>query len=65
MMIGASKNLAATGTLSPAAAYWIPNTIMIMGSAVLLYIRSNELNFGVIDSLAALYSWLRKQRKMP
>lgn len=65
IMIGASKNLAATGTLSPAAAYWIPNTIMIMGSAVLLYIRSNELNFGVIDSLAALYSWLRKQRKMP
>lgn len=65
MMIGASKNLAATGTLSPAAAYWIPNTIMIMGSAVLLYIRSNELDFGVIDSLVALYSWLRKQRKMP
>jgi len=65
MMIGASKNLAATGALSPAAAYWIPNTIMIMGTAVLLYIRSNELNFGIVDSLSALYTWLRKQRAMP
>ena len=65
VMIGTSQNLAETGSLSPIAAYWIPNAIIIMGSAVLLHIRNNELNFGIVDRFAHLYSRLHRQRTMP
>ena len=65
VLIGTSKNLAETGALSPAAAYWIPNAIIIAGSAVLLHIRGNEINFGIADRFARLYSRLRRRRTMP
>ncbi len=65
VLIGTSKNLAETGLLSPAAAYWIPNAIMITGSVMMLHIRNNEINLGIIDRFVHFYSRLRKQRTMP
>jgi lipopolysaccharide export system permease protein len=65
VLIGTSKNLAETGSLSPAAAYWIPNAIMIMGSAVLLHVRNNEINLGIRDGFSRLSSRLHKHRTMP
>jgi lipopolysaccharide export LptBFGC system permease protein LptF len=65
VLIGTSKNLAETGSLSPAAAYWIPNAIIIMGSAILLHVRNNEINFGIVDRFARFYSRLRRRRTMP
>jgi len=65
VMIGTSKNLAETGSLPPAAAFWIPNAIMIMGTAVLLYIRSNEISFGIADLFSQLSARFRRQRTMP
>jgi lipopolysaccharide export system permease protein len=65
VMIGTSQNLAETGSLSPAAAYWIPNAIIVMGSALLLHIRNNEINLGIVDRFAHFYSRLRRQRTMP
>ncbi|OGW33326.1 MAG: LPS export ABC transporter permease LptF [Nitrospirae bacterium GWC2_56_14] len=61
VLIGTSKNLAETGSLSPAAAYWIPNAIIIMGSAVLLHVRNSELNLGIGDRFARLYSRLLRR----
>jgi len=58
VLIGTSKNLAETGSLPPAAAYWIPNTIILMGSAILLHVRNSELNLGIRDRFARLYSRL-------
>jgi len=61
VLIGTSKNLAETGSLSPAAAYWIPNAIIIMGSAVLLHVKNSELNLGIGDRFARLYSRLLRR----
>jgi lipopolysaccharide export system permease protein len=63
VLIGTSKNFAETGALSPAAAYWIPNAIMILGSAVLLHIRSNEINLGIADRFAQFSSLFRRQKR--
>ena len=65
VLIGTSKNLAGTGSLSPAAAYWLPNAIIITGSAILLHIRSNEINLGIVDGVARLYFRLRRRKSMP
>jgi lipopolysaccharide export system permease protein len=65
VLIGTSKNLAETGSLSPAAAYWIPNAIIIVGSAVLLHVRNNELNLGIRDRFARLSSRLLRRRTLP
>ncbi len=65
VLIGTSKNLAETGALSPAAAYWIPNAIIGAGSAILLHIRNNELNIGIVDLFSRLYFRLRRQPAAP
>lgn len=65
VLIGTSKNLAGTGSLSPAAAYWLPNAIIITGSAILLHIRNNEINLGIVDGVARLYFRLRRRKSMP
>ncbi len=65
VLIGTSKNLAETGALSPAAAYWIPNAIIGAGSAILLHVRNNELNIGLVDLFSRLYFRLRRQPAAP
>lgn len=65
VLIGTGKNVAETGLLSPAAAFWIPNAIMISGSAILLHMRSNEIDLGIVDRVVRLYSRLRRRRTMP
>ena len=65
ILIGTSMNLAETGSLSPAVAYWIPNAIMILGSAVLLHMRNNEISLGIADRFALLYSRIHRRRAMP
>jgi len=65
VLLGTSQNLAETGSLSPAAAYWIPNAIVTICSAVLLHIRNNEINFGIADLFARLFFRLRKKPAIP
>jgi lipopolysaccharide export system permease protein len=65
VLLGTSQNLAETGAMTPAAAYWIPNALIIIASAVLLQIKNSEINFGIIDRFAHFFSRFRKPRTMP
>lgn len=60
VLIGIGKNLAEAGTFSPAAAYWVPNGIVALGSAVFLYLKSNETSLGITEILSDLYERIRK-----
>ncbi len=62
-MTGSSKNMAEAGTVSPALAYWIPNTLIAAAVAAVIYLKGREIHLGVADRLIAWYDWLKDRLK--
>jgi lipopolysaccharide export system permease protein len=66
LILGTGSNLAEGGTLSPLAAYWIPNGVITIIAITLVIKKGNEINFGIgrrVDSLARwLLTKIRRKR---
>lgn len=65
ILIGVGRSLAEAGTLSPTAAYWIPNTLMAVATIALIVIRGHEIRLSIIDSIANVLSRIKRKRRLP
>lgn len=55
IVIGSATNLAETGTVNPALAYWIPNMLMLVCACVFVLKKGQETNFMILNKLVMLY----------
>lgn len=65
ILLGAGKNLAETGTLSPWAAYWIPNLATAIVTGVLIFIKGREIEIDPIGRFIGLFYRLKKEWRLP
>lgn len=64
ILLAGGRNLAETGTLTPAAAYWIPNALMTVAALALVYLKGRD--FSVIERATSLVQWMRSSvKKIP
>ena len=69
LVLGTAARFAESGALSPAAATWIPNGMITVAAIALVYIKGNEIYFGIGVRISAfvrsLMSLFKKERKTP
>ncbi len=65
VLLGAGKSLAEAGTLSPAAAYWIPNAIMTVAAIATVFIRGHEIDMGIMRSVIEFFRGMRNRGRLP
>lgn len=65
ILLGAGKNLAETGALSPLAAYWMPNLLTAVGACLLIFIRNREIEIDTIGLFTGLFSKLKGAGRLP
>ena len=63
ILLASGRNLAEAGTLTPGAAYWIPNAVMAVAAVVLAVMKGREIEFSIIDRVARLGRWLWSSSK--
>ncbi|HUJ17994.1 MAG TPA: LPS export ABC transporter permease LptF [Nitrospirota bacterium] len=63
ILLASGTNLANTGRLSPAVAYWMPNALMTIAGGLLVFKKGRELDFGILGGMANAYHRLKEQRK--
>lgn len=63
ILLASGTNLANTGRLSPAVAYWLPNALMTIAGGMLVVKKGQELDFGILGGMANAYHRLKEQRK--
>lgn len=56
LLLGTGANLAESGALSPAAAYWLPNGLITLVTVLLLVKKGREIDFGITSRLGR---WMR------
>jgi len=54
IILGTGKNLAEAGKLSALAANWMPNVLMAVAGASLIFIKGQEISFGFMDRIRTL-----------
>jgi lipopolysaccharide export system permease protein len=54
MLLGIGKNLAEARTFSPAAAYWVPNGLMLLAASGFVVFKAREADLGIAGRIAAL-----------
>ncbi len=54
VVLGSAENLARSGTLSPAAATWIPNGLITAAAVALTVMKAQEISFGIGPRIGAL-----------
>ncbi len=55
IILGTGKNIAESGALPAAAAYWVPNALMAALAAAFVFKRGHEIDLGIHDFIARLY----------
>ncbi|MEK6744004.1 MAG: LPS export ABC transporter permease LptF [Nitrospirota bacterium] len=69
LVLGTASRFAESGALSPAAATWIPNGMITAAAIALVYIKGNEIYFGIgfrVNAfLRSLLSLFKKEHKTP
>jgi lipopolysaccharide export system permease protein len=65
LILAAGTNLAEKGTLSPAAAYWLPNGLVTLAALLLVVKKGREVSFGVVDRLIVFSRRLLSRRRGP
>jgi len=55
IILGSATNLAETGMVRPALAYWIPNAGMAIAAVLFVIIRAREVNFMIMNRISRLY----------
>lgn len=55
MLLGTGKNLAEARTFSPAAAYWVPNGLMLLAAALFVVLKAREIDLGIAHRIARLF----------
>jgi lipopolysaccharide export system permease protein len=63
VLLASGTNLANTGRLSPAVAYWLPNVLMTIAGGMLVVKKGQELEFGILGGIANAFHRLKEQRK--
>jgi lipopolysaccharide export system permease protein len=63
IFLATGMNLSETGKLSPVLAYWIPNSIMAILSAMFIIKKNKEIDFSIFAVIGELYSRLKTRRK--
>lgn len=63
VILGSSKNIAESGALPPAAAYWIPNILIAAAAAAVIYSKGHEIQFGAMSRIGKWAGLLRKRLK--
>lgn len=61
VVLGSSKNMSLAGVVAPALAYWIPNILIAVASAVVIYKKGHEIRWGISDRLAMWYYRLKRR----
>lgn len=68
IIVGTAGNLAETGIVRPALAYWAPNLLMLLAAVAFVYIKEREISFNLGSKISALYYDAKaqiKKRKTP
>lgn len=65
LILGTGANLAETGMLSPAAAYWLPNAVLSLAAVGMLVKRGHEFTFGIGTRAGILLSRLLELLRRP
>jgi lipopolysaccharide export system permease protein len=55
IVLAGATNLAETGTVKPLFAYWIPNVLMAVASALFVIKKGREVNFRIWDAIVSYY----------
>ena len=63
IILGSSKNIAESGALPPAAAYWIPNILIAAAAAAVIYSKGHEIQFGAMGRIGKWAGLLRERLK--
>jgi lipopolysaccharide export system permease protein len=63
MVFAAGMNLSKTGQVAPALAFWIPNLVMTILSAVFLFKKGRDIDFSIFSAIASAYYRWRARRK--
>ncbi|MDH4164502.1 MAG: LPS export ABC transporter permease LptF [Nitrospirota bacterium] len=61
LILGTGANLAESGALSPASAYWLPNGLITIVTLLLVVKKGQEISFGIT---ARLGRWMRRLRDL-
>ena len=65
MLLGTGKNLAEARTFSPAAAYWVPNGLMLLAAALFVVLKAREIDLGIAHRIARLFGGRPKGPRIP
>lgn len=65
VLLASGTNLANTGKLSPAVAYWLPNALMSLAAGLLVLKKGQELDFHLISGIRNNYYRYRSGKKVP
>jgi len=63
IILGSATNLAETGTLRPALAYWVPNCIMTVGAVIFVAIKGHEVDFMIYHRISLLFYTLKSRMR--
>jgi lipopolysaccharide export system permease protein len=63
IVLGSATNLAETGTIRPALAFWIPNCLMSVAAGVFVMIKGREINFNLGSRISMRYYELKNRIK--
>ena len=55
IIVGTAGNLAETGIVRPALAYWTPNILMLLAAGFFVYIKEREISFNIGSRISMLY----------
>jgi lipopolysaccharide export system permease protein len=64
IVLGSATNLAETGTVNPAVAYWAPNLVMVLAAGLFVLIKGRETDFMIAHRISSAYYGI-KNRVMP
>ncbi|MFA5074205.1 MAG: LPS export ABC transporter permease LptF [Nitrospirota bacterium] len=67
IIVGSATNLAETGTIRPALAYWLPNILMIIAAGVYVIKKSRDIDFKIASTVDSYYydfkNWVQQKGK--
>jgi lipopolysaccharide export system permease protein len=64
VLLATGTNLANSGRLSPALAYWLPNALLTLAAVLLVYKKGQEVDFRIWSRITAAYYRMRTKKKL-
>ncbi len=64
VLLAVGTNLANTGKLSPAVAYWMPNIVMTLGAGLLIWKKGQEMDFRIWQAITDAYYRIKTRKKL-